>query len=221
MSLEERLRYIRALKTVSTVSPYKSDYEKLTKLHPDYFFKIHTLPHFFPFHRWYLLKLENLLRKIDCRVTVPYWDWSRAVSGNSLWRNTDTRDIWYPDEHGIGGNGTGPYRCVQEGPFRKGALTMVSWMKTCPCLRREFKKNPEIEDEKYVRRILRLPLSRFKCFEYAVRRMLHGELHEAIGGTMNLTASSTAPEFWFHHGFMDKLWSEWQKRGSRFVSCNG
>lgn len=47
---------------------------------------------FLPWHRWYLMKMENILRKIDCRATIPYWDWSlfsgqpwrRQVGGKPL-----------------------------------------------------------------------------------------------------------------------------------------
>ena len=217
MNLEERARFIRTFKAASTLKPYRRDYEKLTKIHAEHFAGIHTLRHFFPFHRWYILKLENLLRKIDCRVTVPYWDWSKAVSSNSLWRSTNTHDVWNPAEHGLGGNGDGPDFCVQNGPFHKNAWNMVSWMKNCSCFRRAFAKNPRINNESYVRRSFRFPQNKFRCFEYIVRSNLHSAFHNSVRGTMDLRASSTAPEFWLHHGFMDKLWSDWQNRGPRFV----
>lgn len=41
---------------------------------------------FLPWHRWYLLQMENLFRRIDCRVTVPYWDWS--LFSGTPWRST-------------------------------------------------------------------------------------------------------------------------------------
>ena len=36
------------------------------------------------------------------------------------------------------------------------------------------------------------------------------------GGTMCTKLSANAPEFLLHHAFTDKLWSDWQKKGTRY-----
>ena len=216
MSLEERKRYIRAFKIVSSKQPYKKIYDKLTKKHPDYFWKIHVQKFFFPWHRWYILEFENLLRRVDCRVTVPYWHWSRAVPGNHVFRSTHIRDVWYPGEHGLGGNGTLPKSYVSDGPFACGLWYESFWLEY-PCLKRAFADIPELSSDKYVQALFNYPREQFLCFEYAVRMLLHNSLHNAVGGTMSVDESASAPEFWFHHGFLDKLWSDWQKRGHRSV----
>ena len=33
--------------------------------------KIHEMRNFLPWHRWYLIQMENLLREIDCTITIP------------------------------------------------------------------------------------------------------------------------------------------------------
>lgn len=77
MTTEERTRYIKTVKTASTHPAYKERYEILLTVHRDIFFsRIHELDFFLPWHRWFMLQYENLLREIDCRITVPYWDWS-------------------------------------------------------------------------------------------------------------------------------------------------
>ena len=78
---------------------------------------IHTANYFLPWHRWYILEFENMLREIDCRITVPYWDW--AFWSNSAWN--ENVHIWNGHEYGLGGNGD-PKKgyCVQNGPFREG-----------------------------------------------------------------------------------------------------
>ena len=69
MKSSDRARYIRVYKTVSTSSQYKPEYDRLIKLHMDLFkTSIHQKAEFLPWHRWYILQLENLLRKVDCRV---------------------------------------------------------------------------------------------------------------------------------------------------------
>ena len=109
----ERCRYVRTVKIASSVEPFKSEYDQLISIHEDLFFVgIHGIDFFLPWHRWFVLAYENILRKIDCRVTVPYWDWS--LDPNSTW----TSDVWNDDlcrYTGIGGNGTGNNSCVSTG----------------------------------------------------------------------------------------------------------
>ena len=216
MSLQERTRYIRTLKTVSSTEPYRKSYDKLTRKHPDFFWKIHVQNFFFPWHRWYILQFENLLRQVDCQVTVPYWHWSRAVESKNVFRNTHIKDVWFPAEHGLGGNGTEPKSCVADGPFASDKWEVSRWLEY-RCLKRAFAMTPELTDDSYVKGLFKFPREKFLCFEYAVRMFLHNDLHNAVGGTMSVDESASAPEFWFHHGFLDKLWSDWQKRGKRLV----
>ena len=42
----------------------------------NFFTAIHRPSEFLPWHRWFILEMENLLKEVDCRVTIPYWDWS-------------------------------------------------------------------------------------------------------------------------------------------------
>lgn len=85
------------------------------------------------YHNRYLLQYENLLRQVDCRVTLAYWDWS--LFSMSPWNNTRDR-IWYPGPSGLGGNGSDGSSggCVTDGPFSRNV-----WRKTNGrCLRRRF-----------------------------------------------------------------------------------
>ena len=103
---KERKRYINAYKIVSVNARFKLDYQRLVAAHinaPDKL--LHTTPViFFPWHRWFLVQFENLLRRIDCRVTLPYWDWSRVA--HHWWRGSRYKDIWNPGQHGLGEMGT-------------------------------------------------------------------------------------------------------------------
>ena len=86
----------------------------------------------------FLLRYENFLRKVDCRVTLPYWDWSLFASG--VWR-TGIDDIWSNKPWGLGGNGQRKKSrragCVKSGRFgqRKWRLTPSAKR---GCLRRRF-----------------------------------------------------------------------------------
>ena len=113
MSLEERTRLTKAFKLLSSDPRYISDYEKLGKLHS----VVPEPKYFYPWHRWYVLELENLLRQIDCRITIPYWEW---IKDAAHWtRGSEIEDVWNPGPHGLGGNGVSPFKCVMDGPFKR------------------------------------------------------------------------------------------------------
>ncbi|KAK3745530.1 hypothetical protein QZH41_002903 [Actinostola sp. cb2023] len=220
MSLEERRLYIQTLKIASTVQPYKRVYDEMTSYHPRWFKDVHRLKYFFPWHRWYILEFENFLRQIDCRVTVPYWDWSRAVSSGTLWRASHIRDVWHPGPHGVGGNGHGRHQCVRTGPFSKESWSVCFVLKGKRefCLSREFNScySKRLPKRKKVQSLFDFPFEKFEKFEEIVREDMHDDFHNAIGGVMSFEESANAPEFWFHHGYLDKLWGDWQRRGHRF-----
>lgn len=93
MTSKERRRYLRTYKTLTTKSPYKETYERFIFMHYKYFcWGIHNRDLFLPWHRWFLSIMEDLLRQIDCGVTIPYWDWSYVSrdpwNRTGLWRST-------------------------------------------------------------------------------------------------------------------------------------
>ena len=212
MSLSDRKRFIDMLKLVSSDPRYRSEYDRLTTLHsrvPSQF--LHHMPHIFlPWHRWFLLEFENFLRQIDCRITIPYWDWSKDAEHWT--RGCNIRDVWSPGPQGIGGDGVLPDRCVMDGPFKQGQFKLP-WSVGGNCLKREFNLScslPNLEDAQNLIRI-----EAFDIFEQTVRESFHTKFHDCVGGHMGVhpTASFT-PEFWLHHSFIDKLWADWQGKGT-------
>lgn len=213
MSLKERRRYVRTFRKASKDVPYKWTYDIITKMHPQFFDTIHERELFFPWHRWYLLLFENLLRCIDCRVTVPYWNWAHAVSRKRVWRQ-GLQDIWSSGFHGFGGNGDGRTGCVKTGPFKAKLWSLPSWLDSA-CLSRNFDYKYKLPGEMFVNDLRKLHWKSFCAFDEGVREM-HDDLHNAIGGVMEEKESSAAPEFWLHHAFLDKIWSDWQDRGPEY-----
>lgn len=204
----ERYRFISTLKKAST----RSDYRNLVIRHTKQFSNIHNNRQFLPWHRWYLLQMENILRKVDPIVTVPYWDWS-------LWSGAPWLDkvmsTWSNAPWGFGSNG-GRDGCVYSGPFGKRHFTLTSG----GCLKRNFNGNPP--DCIAVHKCLRILSNKFTDFEMTLRDTLHNNMHCRIGGrggTMCSRQSANAPEFLLHHAFTDKLWSDWQKKGTRYKNA--
>ena len=78
MTIEHRKRYINAYKLASVHPLFKKNYEKTVALHLNESDEARLPEVFLPcWYRWYLTEFENLLRRIDCRVTIPFWDWSK------------------------------------------------------------------------------------------------------------------------------------------------
>ena len=86
----------------------------------------------------FLLRFENLLQKVDCRVTLPYWDWSLFSGG--VWRR-GVDDIWSNKPWGLGGSGKrtrkGKAGCVRDGRFASKKWRMTPSARR-QCLRRSF-----------------------------------------------------------------------------------
>ena len=54
--------------------------------------------------------------------------------------------------------------------------------------------------------------SDFERFELLLRFEFHDLVHCVIDGTMCTLDSASAPEFFLHHGFVDKIWWDWQRQ---------
>lgn len=120
MSYVERTRFINTLKTISTQAPYKAQYDAIVAMHQTLFYSgIHGTPAFLPWHRNHILEIENLLQSVDCRVTVPYWDWNAQAAnpfGGYPWLNSND---W------LGGSGDPSNGgCVTTGPFQVGQWSL-------------------------------------------------------------------------------------------------
>ncbi|XP_078384982.1 putative tyrosinase-like protein tyr-1 [Oculina patagonica] len=207
MTRSERLRYVNTIIRASTDRRYSSEYNQIIGTHRRLFDTgIHDKQEFLPWHRWFLLRFENLLQRIDCRVTLPYWDWS--LFPGAAW-NTGTDDIWSSKPWGLGGNGK--RGCVQNGRFgrRKWKLTPSARR---GCLRRAFSGRPPDLIALYLTKA-HSPRE-FTEFELDVRANLHDTVHCRVGGTMCAHNSANAPEFFLHHAFIDKIWADWQEKST-------
>ena len=215
MSFADRRRYIEAYKRASFDPLFVDDFSNLVGIH---IIMPHELLHLFPFiflpwHRWYLVQWENLLRKIDCRLTIPFWDFSRVAT--SWWRETDPVDFWKSGEHGLGGNGVPPEGCVEDGPFGKDEWNLTE-AAGGGCLKRRFNYSMTLPNRKILLDNLSDPVPEFLKFEQFLRFGAHATPHIAIGGTMFTNTSSNAPEFIVLHSFIDKIWTTWQNKGEDY-----
>ena len=139
---------------------------------------------------------------MNCRVTLPYWAW--CLNANNPWG----ANLWGSASHWFGGNGVGSGRCVQSGPFRQGLWSPIGG----GCLRRQFRNDlPTCID---INNLLSIGVGAFDNFEFRLRQVFHDSVHCAIGGTMCSRRAAEAPEFFLHHGYIDKVWDDWQGRST-------
>lgn len=144
---------------------------------------IHWAPQFLPWHRHFLLRLEQDLRAFDARIVLPYWDWTRA----------DSRDLDVePWKSFFGGrNNTG-------GRFDHWTYT-----------RRSHDGGHVLPSSANIVAELRNKAS-FTAYR-AIECGSHFPGHNWIGGTMGGGDSPLDPLFYLHHGNLDRLWAVWQR----------
>ena len=204
MTKQERARYLRAYVKLTTLPSLRYKYDKYIYLHQKYFcYGIHTQKLFCPWHRYYILQMENLLRSVDCAITLPYWDWSYV--GKNPWNGSD---LWSNSSYGLGGNGV-PNEgfCVQSGMFRENewqtpyfndnldivlsTLDVYGELDSnevtpelSDCLRRFF--DGALPDALHVKRALNLSAEEFADFDINLRINYHDAVHNGIGRLMEV-----------------------------------
>ncbi|KAK3390616.1 amino acid transporter [Podospora didyma] len=180
---------------------------------------IHFVGGFLPWHRYFLVAHETLLRG-DCgyQGPMPYWDQTNDVS------NLRGAAVFDPIS-GFGGDGVGPDLCIGDGPFVNLTLRFNEDLAFDEpyCLVRNMSEclfqgaapsfvNDCLGAETYV--------DAWACLE----KSPHISGHWGVGGTMSNTLLSPGdPIFFLHHGWLDRLWWEWQSKdlATRLTEVDG
>ena len=79
------------------------------------------------------------------------------------------------------------------------------------CLQRNFNDSMTLPSLAF----LRDSPEQYPHFEQQIRSEVHDYVHDIVCGHMCSYYASSDPFFWMHHGFVDKLWDEWQKNSDR------
>lgn len=193
LSADELADYVHALEILRSRSAANPDdetgYDFQAALHNDH--EVGPCEHgndlFFPWHRAHLYYFERLLQEGDpprtSNVTIPYWDWLHAETGNDKFpaafyttglsdRRDETPEPLIPDTLNI----------VLNTPDQE-----------------QFAGYPKGTVGKD-----------YGDFESRPHNLMHGEY---IGGRMADPATAAEDSIYFSfHAFIDLLWAEWQKR---------
>lgn len=188
--------------------------DQYTRIHNDNVRYAHGVPGFLPWHRQYIRNIEKELQKINPRVVLPFWDW--------------TKDSQAPDESpifaelGFGGNGNrGRDMCVTDGAFSN-----LQVMYPRPhCLRRDFDDGNRLSPFASPEIMLRLLYNGgdYESF-YKELEIHHGAVHVNIGGDRGDMFPMTSPNdplFFLHHVFIDMIWWNRQRINNFQEEYNG
>ena len=204
---EEKERYINAVTTVSSNPAYKSRYVALVEKYKSSFGTLaqNSIPansQFFVWNRFFLIEYENLLREVDCRITMPYYDWT------ILHANPYIHPV-YDDKTGFGKSARDSDRCVSTGPFSYDKFSLID-SAGGGCLKRDY-TNRKFPSRALVERdVLTRPASEFSDFQRSLQLYIHTNVRCFIGGTMCTTDAANDPLFTLHLTMLDYWFSRWQ-----------
>ena len=161
--------------------------QKLGDVHNNAALKLHWCPQFLAWHRFFLLTVEQEMRKYVPDITLPYWDW------------TDDRSSTFESE--LLGNFFGG-REKSSGPFSHWD-TYTRWPTDPPPI---SLFRPTLGG--VVSAIRRPTFSQFRAIE---SQSIHTWAHEWVGGlgenrvTMARMNSPHDPLFYVHHTMIDRI----------------
>jgi tyrosinase len=179
----------------------------------------HVSPIFLPWHRAYLIRLEQDLRSVsDDSVSIPYWDWTI----DSTLPNPAKSMIWNDDYFGSSNTITGK---VETGPFNNWKINFTTTIDGRSItinefLTRRFRTRTErlpFSDEvtKVIENLSDYDIYPWErtpniYFRPALEFEIHNPVHRWIDGTMRREYSPGDPIFYLHHCNIDRIWAAWQ-----------
>ncbi|KAI1413349.1 Di-copper centre-containing protein [Hypoxylon sp. FL1857] len=183
----------------------KNRWDELQYVHIAQTDYVHGVGAFLPFHRYYMKVHEHVLRT-ECNYTgpIPYWDEPADIGKINEAAVFDT-------ETGFGGNGTGAAGCVTDGPFANLTLRLQVDLTTEEyCLSRFFNDRALAQGAR-ANVDACMAKDKFTDAWNCLEAGPHGAGHGGVSGTMvNPFTSPGDPIFFLHHGYLDKLWWDWQ-----------
>ncbi|KAH7305208.1 hypothetical protein B0I35DRAFT_471667 [Stachybotrys elegans] len=212
LSADQKRAYLKAQQCIletpqkqNTLPGAKTRWDELVSLHQIHAFQIHTTGNFLPYHRYFLHVHEALLRECGYNGTLPYWDETKDAG------NFSSSPIFDPVV-GFGGSGSGTGNCLIDGPFVNMTVNIGPGFTTQPrCVSRQvtdFLSNQC--GQPYVDAALNTTtyLAALDGIYSGPHLMGHISLAMMEGDSIT---SPGDPLFMMHHGFVDKMWADWQK----------
>eukprot|EP01123_Difflugia_compressa_P012549 TRINITY_DN5404_c0_g1_i1.p1 TRINITY_DN5404_c0_g1~~TRINITY_DN5404_c0_g1_i1.p1 ORF type:complete len:527 (-),score=83.12 TRINITY_DN5404_c0_g1_i1:119-1699(-) len=199
LTLQEQHRYIKAI----TLAYESGHFDRMSEVHwaNVNFRYAHFTSGFFPWHRWFIWKMENYLRSLgpefEC-LALTYWDWE--------YHNGDPFTAGHVLNPKYFGSVTNIPGCVTDGFF-------VSWTPGEDCVRRTWNRNYTIVGQKALADLI-VNFPNYGIDAHGFRSKFeaapHSNVHNWLGGKMGTSFSTYDPIFYHHHSNVDRLYSMWQ-----------
>lgn len=195
----------------------------------------HVGPVFLPWHRFFLIVLEQQLQRVldNPDFGLPYWAWH--VDGDKTPDEQKASAIWGPDCMGGAGTpvDTGPFAFDQSNPASwrvRVQPTIASGLLTVDRgLRRESGADPRfaaLPTSAEVTDAMSYPVydepewldksqTTFRNVLEgwgATSPRLHNLVHVWVGGDMGPSTSPNDPVFFLNHCNVDRVWAAWQQK---------
>lgn len=209
LSLPEWRVFVDALLSLQQVpSPNRhqvnmTEWDYWTQIHVDNMMTAHNHPLFFPWHRAYILALEQRLQRVNATIALPYWDWTLDWS-------SPLRSPIFSSEYRLDVALGGDCR------YRRGVFGPH-------CLLRDY--DPDNFANYYSPQSLVQVLrsqSAYNSFRELIEMVPHALPHTTLGGRGGDMAGMNSPNdpiFFLHHGMVDYIWWLWQGRSSTHATA--
>jgi tyrosinase len=154
----------------------------------------HHTPLFLPWHRAYLYFFELTLKDHEPTATLPWWDWTSAVS----------------HRQGL----PGAYVTDGDNPLAGGPVNALAQQQGGEGSPERTSRNPDdparLPTARQVAGLLQL--GDFLDFQQQLEQV-HDYVHVWVGGTMaEIPFAAYDPIFFAHHVMIDRIWRLWQMR---------
>ena len=176
---------------------------------------VHKGPHFLPWHRELVNRFEDLLRQVDSRLSLHYWDWTqdpRSIPEANLGGGrTGTLNLFTPDFMGYGGSSQA---AIGE-PWLSAGFYVPDASN-----HRDATSNPADPPQEVRRNVAGRHANHghdetiLSQGDYAAMRKKLEEVHDGMHGFVNMGGVHIAfrdPFVFLLHSNVDRLFAAWQR----------
>lgn len=216
LSQQDKRRLISTIITVASDPQTKTRYDALIALYKSSFDTLAqstnpAVSQFLPWNRFFLIQYENLLREVDCRITLPYWDWT------ALPLNPYMAPVFSP-QSGFGDSSRSNDSCVSNGPFNYGVFT-ISPSAGGGCLQRQYRMQMFPTRAIVEQDLLTILADNFNHFHQFLQVFIHTNVRCFVGGQMCSADAANDPLYLLHLAQIDFLFDRWQRIDSNRLNA--